>query len=309
MKPSPTTSFVGARLSSELAAEPTAPSEVTGDVPGATEPDAPPPPEQAATRDAITARTRTRLAGRGRDDTSGTSIRCGSADPDEPAFEADDDEVQGDAHERDGGQRREHQRGVEERATSEVDEDRQALAGACPLPDDGAHDGESHPDAEATEDVRERCRDLERGQDLPARGPEAPPELDQPGVDGPDADHRGDRDREEDDQRADDDLADEPGAEPKHEQRREDEDRDRLRGHEIRRCQPLEQVAPRKPVADQECQDRPDDEAAEDLDHRRLEVWPDRAIEPGADEPAGDGLRCGQDERREIADDDHELPG
>src|SRR3954447_21939154 len=161
MKPSPTTSFVGARLSSELAAEPTAPSEVAGDVPGATEPDAPPPPEQAATRDAITARTRTRLAGRGRDDTSGTSIRCGSADPDEPAFEADDDEVERDAHEGDGDERREHQRDVEQRAASEIDEDREAFAGAGPLAHYGADDGERHADAEATEDVRERGRDLE----------------------------------------------------------------------------------------------------------------------------------------------------
>src|SRR4051794_33910356 len=186
MKPSPTTSFVGATLSSGLPPEPTAPADRAG----ATEPDAPPPPEHAAISVPMTAKTRTRLAGGGRDDTAGTSIRCGSADPDEPAFEADDDEVERDAHEGDGDERREHQRDVEQRATSEIDEDREAFAGAGPLAHHGTDDGERHTDAEAAEDVRERGRDLEGRQDLSACRPQAASQLDQPRVNRPDADHR-----------------------------------------------------------------------------------------------------------------------
>ena len=81
------------------------------------------------------------------------------------------------------------------------------LAGARPLPDDGADHRERDADPQPAEDAGQGGRDLERGQDLALGRAQAPAELDQPGVHGADADHRRDGDREEHDQRADDDLA------------------------------------------------------------------------------------------------------
>src|SRR3954470_19827055 len=109
-----------------------------------------------------------------------------SADADEPAFDADDDEVEGDADQRDGQERREHERDVEERPTGEVDQDGQALARAGPLPDDGPDDRQRHTDPQAAEDVRKGGWDLERRQDLAASRAKAAAELDQADVDRPD---------------------------------------------------------------------------------------------------------------------------
>ena len=112
-----------------------------------------------------------------------------------------------------------------------------------PLPDDRADDGEGHPDPHPAEDRRQGRRDLEGREDLAAGRPQRPAELEQPGVDRPDADHRRDRDREEDDQRADDDLAEEAGPEPQGDERREGEDRRRLGGDEVRRQEALDERA------------------------------------------------------------------
>ena len=107
-------------------------------------------------------------------------LRCwaGLAGADEPVLDDDDDEVEDDPDEGDRQERREHQRDVEQRPAGEVDEDGQALAGAGPLADDRADDGERDADPQAAEDVRQRGRDLERGQDLARGRAQAAPELD-----------------------------------------------------------------------------------------------------------------------------------
>ena len=70
---------------------------------------------------------------------------------------------------------------------------------------------------------------------LPARGTQRAAQLEQALVHRADADHRRDRDRKEDDQRADDDLGQQTRAQPQDEQRREGQDRRRLRRDEIGR--------------------------------------------------------------------------
>ena len=184
------------------------------------------------------------------------------------------------------------------------------LLGAGPLPDDRAHDGERDADAETAEDRRQRRRDLERGQHLATGRAERAAELEQPGIDRPDADHRGDRDREEHDQGADHDLADEARPEPQREQRREREDRRRLGRDEIRREHPLDERAARERVADEERRARrrrrsPSATSTSVAAKCGSMVPSGQAV----DEPRDDGLGRRQDERRVAADDDDRLPG
>ncbi len=131
----------------------------------------------------------------------------------------------------------------------EVDQHAEALVGTRPLADDGADDRQRHADPHATEDARQRRRDLEGRQHLTAGRTQRSTELEQAGVDRADADHRRDGDREEDDERADDDLAEQPRPEPERDQRRKREDRGRLGCHEVGRRQPFDDRASGERVA------------------------------------------------------------
>src|SRR2546423_1015937 len=88
-----------------------------------------------------------------------------------------------------------------------------AVDGLGPAGDD-ADDSKRRPDTKAAEDRRQRRRDLDRREDLPAGRTQGRGKLEEPAVDRADADHRGDRDREEHDQAADDDLGKQAGPEP-----------------------------------------------------------------------------------------------
>ena len=185
----------------------------------------------------------------------------------------------------------------------------EAVAGPGPFADHRAHDRERHADPHPTEDVRQGGRDLERGQHLARRRAQAASELEKPGIDRADPDHRRDRHREEDDQRADDDLAQQPRPEPQHEQRREDKDRDRLGGHQVRRGESFEEGASCQRVADDQARARrrrrsrggPRSSWSRNAARRCRRARPRRNARPTVS-------GRGQDERREAADHDDRLP-
>src|SRR5215212_9926158 len=172
----------------------------------------------------------------------GLGGRGWSADADQAALGEHDDEVAGDPEQGDRRQGREEQRDVEQAAAGEVDEVAEAALRARPFADDRSDDRQRDADAEATEDRGKRGGDLDRDEHLATARAERPPELEQAAVDRSQPDEGRDRDREEDDQAADHDLREQVGPEPQGEERGEREDRDGLRGDEIRRDQPLDQA-------------------------------------------------------------------
>src|SRR3954451_2902 len=95
------------------------------------------------------------------------STSCGPPGSQEDPLDESHHEVETDPDPRDGDERCEQQRGVEQASPGKVDEDAQPAVGACPFGDDGANDGEGPADAEPAEDLRQRAGDLERPEDLP----------------------------------------------------------------------------------------------------------------------------------------------
>ena len=182
------------------------------------------------------------------------------------------------------------------------------VAGGRPFGDDGADDRERHPDPKAAEDHRQGRRNLEEPRSLGGARAEAAEDLVEKRVGRADADHRGDRDREEDDERADHDPGGEPAAEPDVEQRRERQDRDRLRGDDVGREGALDEEALRQRDPDPDGDRRADDEAEDDLEQRHADVRPEDAGADGPDPSLHHDLGCRKDVFRQVADDGHELP-